>query len=312
LSQFDLNLLVALDCLLRVKNVTAAASELGVSQPTMSGMLRRLRESFNDLLLVRVGRSFELTPRASEISERVRQTLLAVDALVTPPGNFELAQAQRHFRIMASDASLLFVLPYVFRSAAVSAPNLTFEVVPVDSAIEQVYSGTVDLCLTGDTVEDVEGGAASVVRTKLLASAFAVGVVDQFHPLRGNVTLEQFLSYPYVATAFPGMARTAEDNIHAGLAGVQPPRIRVPSFAAVGAIVKDTEMIGVLPARLVPILPQQWNLRTIGLPADFGRMSLRALWHSRVDKDPVHRWLRAKTLEACAEADPMEQFEEMT
>ena len=301
MSKFDLNLLASLDALLREKNVTVAAEKLGVSQPTMSGMLNRLREHLNDPLLVRVGRSFELTPRARELADQLRQTILIVDTLVASKANFDLAKTERHLRIMASDASLLLVAPYIFRAAALAAPGLTFEVVPVDSPVQGVYQGDVDLCLTGDTVGEVEGGAASVLRTKILAWETSVGIVDRAHPLDGDVSFDQFLSYPYVAASFPGILRTAEDNIMVGLSRQHPPRIRVPSFLAIGAVVSGTQMIGIMPSRMIPLLPPLWNLKTINLPMEFTRISLRALWHCCHDDDPVHQWLRATAVAASAE-----------
>ena len=48
LERVDLNLLIYLDVLLREKNVTRAAEQLGVTQPAMSNILRRLRNLFND------------------------------------------------------------------------------------------------------------------------------------------------------------------------------------------------------------------------------------------------------------------------
>ena len=51
LRQFDLNLLVALDALLKERNVTRAAERLYLSQPAMSGILGRLRQAFGDELL---------------------------------------------------------------------------------------------------------------------------------------------------------------------------------------------------------------------------------------------------------------------
>lgn len=304
MSRFDLNLLASLDALLREKNVTVAAEKLNVSQPTMSGMLNRLRAQFNDPLLVRVGRSFELTPRAKELADQLRQTILIVDTLAASKANFDLSRAQRHLRIMASDASLLLVVPYIFRCAATVAPGLTFEVVPIDSPVQQVYHGHIDLCFTGDTVAEVEGGAASVLCIKTLAWVHSVGVVDRSHPLDGDVTLDQFLSYPYVAASFPGILRTAEDNIMVGLSRLHPPRIRVPSFLAIGAVVSGTQMIGVMPERIIPLLPTVWNLKTINLPVEFTRIALRALWHSCHDDDPVHQWLRSTAMAACAQVSP--------
>jgi hypothetical protein len=61
LASVDLNLLVALRALLRHRSVTHAAVEVGVSQLAMSNTLRRLRYLLGDELLIRVGKSYELT-----------------------------------------------------------------------------------------------------------------------------------------------------------------------------------------------------------------------------------------------------------
>jgi len=73
LNRFDLNLLIALDALVHEKNVTRAAERVFVSQPAMSAALQKLREYFNDQLLVRVGRDMELTPRGLSLVEPVRE-----------------------------------------------------------------------------------------------------------------------------------------------------------------------------------------------------------------------------------------------
>ena len=55
LAALDLNLLPPLEALLRRRNVTRAAAEVGLSQPAMSRALARLRKIFDDPLLVRTG-----------------------------------------------------------------------------------------------------------------------------------------------------------------------------------------------------------------------------------------------------------------
>ena len=72
LRRFDLNLLISLDALLHERNISRAADKLYVSQPAMSAALHKLREYFNDPLLVRVGRNLELTPRGQSLVEPVR------------------------------------------------------------------------------------------------------------------------------------------------------------------------------------------------------------------------------------------------
>ena len=62
LREVDANLLLSLHALLEERNLTHAGERMTMSQPAMSGALARLRKHFDDELLVRVGRGFELTP----------------------------------------------------------------------------------------------------------------------------------------------------------------------------------------------------------------------------------------------------------
>ena len=65
LASLDANLLVALDALLQESNVTRAARRVGVTQSAMSQTLARLRNQFDDPILVKVGRRMEPTPSVS-------------------------------------------------------------------------------------------------------------------------------------------------------------------------------------------------------------------------------------------------------
>ncbi len=66
----DLNLLLPLKVLLEEGNVTRAGQRLELSQPAMSAALARLRRRFDDELLVRAGRDYELTPLARRPAAR--------------------------------------------------------------------------------------------------------------------------------------------------------------------------------------------------------------------------------------------------
>ena len=103
LQKVDLNLLVYLDVLLREKNVTRAAEQLGITQPAMSNILRRLRSLFNDPLLVRSSEGMTPTERAGELQPRIREILSDVSTLLEPRTEFRPYSTSRVFRIMTSD-----------------------------------------------------------------------------------------------------------------------------------------------------------------------------------------------------------------
>ena len=111
LRQFDLNLLVALDVLLRERNVTRAAERLLLSQPAMSGILSRLRHAFGDELLVRVGRNLEPTEFALEITDRVHACVHELEDLLNATRPFVPETDSRTFRIAASDYVVLLLFP---------------------------------------------------------------------------------------------------------------------------------------------------------------------------------------------------------
>lgn len=84
LKDIDLQHLRCLVALAEAGSATLAAQQLGVSQPSVSHMLQRLRLAFGDALLVRVGLRMVPTPRAQEIAAQARELLAAAQKMLTP------------------------------------------------------------------------------------------------------------------------------------------------------------------------------------------------------------------------------------
>src|SRR5665213_3068404 len=125
LVQFDLNLLVALDALLRERNVTRAGQRIGLSQPAMSGTLARLRELFRNELLVRVGRNLELTPLAQDLGEPLRQCIERIETMMDERRAFDPARERRIFTIAASDYATYLLMPHLLERLSCEAPDIT-------------------------------------------------------------------------------------------------------------------------------------------------------------------------------------------
>ena len=90
-QRIDLNLLEYLDVLLHERNVTRAANRLGITQPAMSNGLRRLRDMFEDPLLVRTADGMTPTERALELQPVVRDILANIDKAIQPKSEFDAA-----------------------------------------------------------------------------------------------------------------------------------------------------------------------------------------------------------------------------
>ena len=103
LERVDLNLLIYLDVLLREKNVTRAAENLGITQPAMSNILKRLRDVFEDPLLIRSSEGMTPTERARELQPRIREALDGLNQIFESQEDFRPRSSARVFRIMAAD-----------------------------------------------------------------------------------------------------------------------------------------------------------------------------------------------------------------
>src|SRR5688572_13050133 len=116
LSAIDLNLLVVLRALLTERHVTRAAARVGLSQSATSHALSRLRELYADPLLVRSGRSLELTPRARRLLPTLERGLSDLKAAIDAEPGFEPASARRSFTLGMADYTQAVTLGPILRA----------------------------------------------------------------------------------------------------------------------------------------------------------------------------------------------------
>ena len=123
LREVDANLLLALHALLEERNLTHAGERMTMSQPAMSGALARLRKHFDDELLVRVGRGFELTPFAERLRPQVEQALEAAEALLGQQREFDPRSSNRRFTVSMSEYAMTVLAEPLTRVLAERAPG---------------------------------------------------------------------------------------------------------------------------------------------------------------------------------------------
>ena len=75
LKKLDLNLLVVFEAIYSAANISHAAKQLGMSQPTVSNALARLRVLMDDPLFVAKRRGVEASVKSRQMIGPVRQAL---------------------------------------------------------------------------------------------------------------------------------------------------------------------------------------------------------------------------------------------
>src|SRR5262245_907465 len=191
----DLNLLAVLDALLDELNVTRAAARLGYTQPTVSGMLRRLRDVLGDPLFVRTQRGLLPTPRAQALALPLKQWLADSRHLVTLE-KFDPATSQATFGISSNDYMQQALLMPFLRALRREAPQLRVAISPpiIEGLGEALAAGRIDIAVT------IPEFALPELRSRLLYRERYVVAVRRQHPLaRGKaVSIDMFCRYEHV------------------------------------------------------------------------------------------------------------------
>jgi len=294
-NHFDLNLLIALDVLLREKNVTRAAERVHLSQPAMSAALHKLREYFDDPLLVRVGREMELTPRGLSLMEPVREALLSIQATLGTQPTFTPGTAQREFTVIVSEEAVPGFLPAILRRMAAEAPGIRCRIELISqTALSRLEYGEADLCLCLDHLKlyEVREYPESLRMVRLRPVRW-ICAVDRDHPTVGDtITTEQYFSLPQVFGRPTGHTASAEELVRRLLDIDLRVHITVPSLLHLPLVLHGTRLVATLPERVAQMFAATWPIKTSPLPFETPPMHEILLWHKRNESDPAHAWLR--------------------
>jgi DNA-binding transcriptional LysR family regulator len=292
LNSLDLNLLVALDALLKEASVSRAAMRIGLSQPAASHALQRLRDVIGDPLLVRTGARMELTPRAQALRAPLAQTLDQVRGLFTPD-EFDASQSERHFRLMMPDLAVELLVPPLMEKVTRLAPGVTIDVVPWrgPAIFTAEFARTIDLVISiGDAFKGFH-------RQRLYIDSDALAV-RRNHPVGVKLKKrEAFLGARHVAVVIRGQNEDLIDRwLHTK--GIER-RIAlvVPGYIEALHVTARTDLVAFVPRRLIAALATQLSLKIVTPPFDPGIDEQHMFYPTRAQFDPGSIWLRKLMLE---------------
>ena len=295
LRRFDLNLLISLDALLHEKNISRAAEKLHVSQPAMSAALHKLREYFNDTLLVRVGRNLELTPRGQSLVEPVREALLRIQATLGTHPQFDPATARREFTIIISEEALPDLLPALLKRVTVEAPGISCRVQLIsESILTRLEYGEADLCVCLDSLRLYAARAwPDSLHMVRLRPVRWVCAVDAHHPTVGNaLPAEQFFALPHACAAPSGYSVSSEELVRRLFDVDLTVHLAVPSLLHLPLVLAGTPYVATMPERVLRLAPAVSQLKSFPTPFRTSTQHELLLWHKRHEPDPAHAWLR--------------------
>ncbi len=295
LRGLDLNLLVALDALLMERNVTRAGARLHLSQSAASGALARLRSFFGDELLVQVGRSMVLTPRAQSLVEPVRDVLLQIQSTIAARAEFDPARSDRRFAIMGSDFVLTVLMAEVLPRVAREAPGVTFELRQTSrGGVRGLDRGELDFLIIPEVFT-----SDAHPKERLYDEAYTCVVWSGNALVGKTLTFDQYLALGHVAIAIGDSRATGFEEWFLQHYGYRR-RVEVvaPTFGLLPQLVVGTDMVATVPVGLATFSARYFPLRVVELPIDIPRRVETMQWPKFQDLDPGSIWLRGIFREA--------------
>ncbi len=310
IERVDLNLLVYLDVLLRERNVTRAAESIGLSQPAMSNGLRRLRELFNDPLLVRTSEGMTPTEKARQLQPLVGDALQTLQRALQTSAGFEPAEASRVFRIMVSDYTEATLIPALLAQLHREAPGIVLDILaPSDMSFEDVERGKVDM-----VINRFDSLPQSFHQVTLWRDTYAC-VLGRDNPVLGDFNFETYLAADHVWVSKTGWG--AGMGIHPGdanrlgwvdtalkqLGRSRNIKIFTRHYLSAMLLARQRNLIVTVPSKAARVVASEADVVVRPPPFPIPAIELKMAWSPILQHNPAHRWMRRVLTELASEID---------
>ncbi|HTO79972.1 MAG TPA: LysR family transcriptional regulator [Methylocystis sp.] len=303
LRNFDLNLLVSFDVLMEELNVSRAAERMFITQSAMSHALQRLRQQFDDPLLVRTPSGMRPTERALSLVGPVKALLRDAKSLIHTPEQFVASESRQRFTIAATDYMDLLVAPLLMERVDSTASGVDIHIKRTEQPFPErdLEYGELDVVLG---FEAVLKPPSHLARENLFDDRM-VSVVRRGHPKSGGteLTLDDYLAMKHLLISRTGTRFGVIDDWLAERGLSRRVALIVPHFLSAPLIVAQTDMELSLPERIANVFAASTPLSVLTLPIGLPRYDLVMVWHPLRERDPAHRWLREQILWACRQIE---------
>lgn len=292
-NQLDLNLLTVLKQLLEEKHVSNTALTLGLSQPSVSRSLNKLRKLFDDPLLARINGSYQLTPKAESIKNELDTILSQIDVLLHKQ-HFEPQNSKAVIKLFGLAPQMNQLISCFISEFQSQAPNMTLD---IDTLAKPHFSAL----LKGDVHFVVSGhhpspsSEESLYKLPLFQRSFMI-VMSKSHPLANQkLTIDNLKQCRFGQISMQGEKDISIAPCFDSLGiDVQVP-VLLKDIYSIGTIAEKTNTVFYLPNNLAEDLCQRHEIVAQPAPAelDIGLTQVYLYWHHRYHHDPMCQWFRS-------------------
>jgi DNA-binding transcriptional LysR family regulator len=241
------------------------------------------------------------TPKAEEMAMSLRDALAQLGTLADPVDSFDPTQDAAMFCVGGSFSAVsTFARPLIrsFQSRDNRQLRLGFRSGSEDAdVLAQFENGEIDILLVPN-----EQVPPSLKMKQLLADEFVM-LQRIGHP-RGNfeLTIDEYCSLGHLIVSSSGRMDGLMDVRLKELGRSRDVLVSAPYGDTIGSLLNTTDLVCTLPQSMIRAVGP--GVEAFALPFDQPDMSLAMAWHSRLDKQPAHRWLRDELIRISRELQP--------
>ena len=278
----DLNLLKIFEAVHSEGSVSRAAQRIGLTQPSVSHGLSRLRALFGDVLFVRVRGGVAPTAAADRIAPAFSDALRAVQAVLDDASRFDPATDRRLFRMHMSDLGEMIFLPPLMKAIRERAPNVSIET-------RQIEPLALPAALDGGAIDLAIGHLPSLAADFAHQHLFREEYVTLRRSAGAQPARSRRAPVDYIAiTSHPPTLAILRDS---GL--IDRVKLSIPHFMVVPAILAEVDYAVIVPRTVARAFRRYGLDRIAPLRVRERHFDVGLYWTRRQHAEPGHRWLRA-------------------
>lgn len=233
------------------------------------------------------------SPFAVDLVDQVRPLLRSMQRMLAPKSEFDPATSTRTFRLAVPDVAMS-IYPGLTQTVLSEAPGVTIEWVGLrENLMTLIAEEQVDVGVGPAALPATEGVSRETVG-KLEWEVFA----RREHPALARWGRKAWSAWPHLVVS------TSSRVVNpVGLAAEQAGLVRrigcaVPTFALVGSMLADTDLIATLPRIVMDGQLERYGLSSRSVPFVIDGMPHAIMWSSRLGNDEASLWIRSRLLGA--------------
>lgn len=289
LAKVDLNLLVAFEALLAERNVTRAGRRIGLTQPSMSNTLVRMRDLFADELFLRTPNGMVPTPRALEIAPSILEALAQMHKVFENGHPFDPGTAERRFTVSVSDYSDLVLMPGVIAALRTQAPGVDLRIKSLSTPglYEDMDNGDTDLAIGGHLPLPARYVGIDLFQERFVCVADPGNLV-----VASGLDLEAYARMPHILFSRDNTSSGIADEVLAAVGLKRRVAVVIPHVMVIPFAIRGTNLLATIAERVALRLQELTRVAILPVPIDVPSFSLQLVYSRRLEQDPALVWLK--------------------